>query len=173
MVDLETCGVTPGCVVLSIGACSFDGKHEFYKKFCPPCLEAAGLVKESETMSWWDKQSEEARLEAFSGIDSPVTVLGAFTDFLDSLESQYKNVYIWGNGADFDLPILAAVYKALGMRTPWKPFNGRCYRTLKNLYKSIPMSKFEGLKHSALADARNQAMHAREILRIHFDKSQD
>jgi hypothetical protein len=35
------------------------------------------------------------------------------------------------------------------------------------------MKKFEGLKHSALADAKNQASHAREILSQHFSKLQD
>lgn len=168
MLDLETCGVKPGCIVLSIGASSFDLNHTFYKKLCASCLKGAGLKEDPDTMKWWSKQDPIARAEAFSGTDSSVQVLGAFSDFLRALEVEHKDVYVWGNGADFDLPILAAVYETFGMRTPWKPFNGRCYRTLKNLYHNIKMERFEGMKHTALADAKNQAQHARDILKTHF-----
>jgi hypothetical protein len=173
MVDLETTGTKAGCGVLAIGACSLDGTHTFYEKIDHLSCLSAGLVDDPSTLKWWSKQEILAREEAFSGTKNLVMVLGQFADFLRSLPSPKKTIFVWGNGADFDLPILAAAYQAVGMEVPWEPFNGRCYRTLKNLYKSIPMRKFEGLKHSALADARNQAMHAHEILRIHFDKSQD
>lgn len=173
MVDLETPGTKAGCGILAIGACSFDGTHTFYEKINHLSCLSAGLRDDPETLKWWDRQDKLAKDEAFSGTKNLVMVLGQFADFLRGLPATSKATFVWGNGADFDLPILAAAYQAVGMKTPWEPFNGRCYRTLKNLYKDIKMQKFQGLKHTALADARNQALHAREILRIHFDKSQD
>lgn len=173
MVDLETTGVSAGCGILAIGACSFLGKYTFYDRIHPHSCLTAGLKEDPETLKWWNKQDRAARDEAFSGTKDLVMVLGQFADFLRCLPAPSKVVYLWGNGADFDLPILSAAYSAVGMKTPWEPFNGRCYRTLKNLYKPIAMREFEGLKHTALADAKNQAAHAREILRIHFDKQQD
>lgn len=173
MLDLETTGTKAGCCILAIGACSFSQEFTFYEKINLESCKIAGLRNEIETLKWWEKQTKEARDEAFSGTKDLITVLGQFSDFLRLLPATAKTTFVWGNGADFDLPILQAAYAKAGMKTPWEPFNGRCYRTLKNLYKTIEMRKFEGLKHNALADAKNQAMHAREILRIHFDKSQD
>jgi hypothetical protein len=168
MTDLETTGTSAGCCILSIGACTFSEELNFYQKIWhQSCLES-GLVDNRETIAWWSRQSVEARQEAFSGTSHLVTVLGAFSDFLRSIPA--KQVFVWGNGADFDLPILAAAYHKLGMNVPWKPYNGRCYRTLKNLYRDIDMPAFEGMKHNALHDAKMQARHARLILHKHFNK---
>ena len=69
-----------------------------------------------------------------------------------------------GNGADFDLPILAAAYAAVGLSVPWKPYNGRCYRTLKNLAPVVKLAR-PGTHHNALDDARTQAVHAIKLMR--------
>lgn len=162
MVDLETTGVAGGCGILSLGACTFDLGYNFYDKIShESCLEN-GLVDLPSTIAWWDKQNPLARAEAFSGTKSLAEVLGAFADWYSSIP---RTKFIWGNGADFDLPILQAAYDAVGMKKPWGPFNGRCYRTLKNLYPSISMGKFEGMKHNALDDAQMQARHALSILK--------
>ena len=93
-----------------------------------------------------------------------------FSDWFRKLDGVQKSKFVWGNGADFDLPILGAAFKAIGMEIPWAAYNGRCYRTLKNLYKEIAMDKFIGTKHNALQDAMNQAIHASTILQKHFSK---
>lgn len=167
MIDLETCGTRPGCILLTLGAASFSLENNFYEKFSKLDGEKWGFKKDPETMAWWDKQSPEARAEAFSGTTPVIEVLGKFSDYITSFNQE---VFVWGNGADFDLPLLAAYYNLIGMKLPWKPYNGRCYRTLKNLYKDIKMDAFEGMKHSALADAKNQARHAHKILKAHFAK---
>jgi exodeoxyribonuclease VIII len=75
-----------------------------------------------------------------------------------------KNVLVWGNGASFDNAILAQCYRAVGMDFPWKFWNDRCYRTLKNLVLDVPFER-TGTHHNALDDARSQAIHASAILR--------
>lgn len=168
MIDLETVGTSAGCGILSIGACTFNHSHTFYKKIDLESCKLIGLTEDQDTMAWWRKQDPEAKREAFSGTNSIVEVLGNFSDWFRRLPGDADKIFVWGNGADFDLPILAAAYAAAKMQKPWKPFNGRCYRTLKNLYFSVKMQPFDGMKHNALADAKNQASHARNILRIHF-----
>lgn len=167
MIDIETTGTSSGCCILSIGATSFDEKYTFYMKIDHRSSVSYGLKDSPGTMAWWQQQSSEARMEAFSGTDDLVVVLGAFSDFLLSIQRAEGEVFIWGNGADFDLPIIKAAYEIVDMPVPWKPFNGRCYRTLKNLpqNKNIKADKFEGVKHNALADAIFQARHALKILR--------
>lgn len=165
MVDLETTGISAGCCILSIGAVTFDESSSFYRKISHiDCLER-GLKDSMDTINWWSKQSAEARMEAFSGVAPLIDILGNLAEFFLSLEREYMNVYVWGNGADFDLPILGAAYEITGMKKPWKPFNGRCYRTLKNLYQEVKADPFTGLKHSAIDDAVFQARHAMKILR--------
>lgn len=170
MLDLETTGVEAGCCILSIGACTLDGTEKFYVKIAHESCLHAGLGDLPSTMAWWQKQSEEARKEAFSGQEPIVSALGMFADWFSWIQKEKGggDAYIWGNGADFDLPILGAAYKAVSMNKPWKPFNGRCFRTIKNLpnYKHIKAEKFEGVKHNALADALNQASHLLTILRV-------
>lgn len=168
MLDLETTGVSAGCCILSIGAVTLDEKFKFYEKISIDSCYNAGLKDFAGTRAWWNKQSPEARREAFSGTESLTTILGAFSDWFKSVERQAGgDAFIWGNGADFDLPILKAAYEAAGMEEPWKSFNGRCYRTLKNLKenKTILAEKFEGMKHNALDDAIHQARYMMKILR--------
>lgn len=172
MLDLETCGTSPGCIILSIGACTFDKVYNTYQRIHTGDSMEAGFWEDPETMRWWNKQNPAIREEAFSGGLPILDALGSFSDFMLLLKKQYKNVYIWGNGADFDLPILAYYYTKMDMKIPWEPYNGRCYRTLKNLYKDIKIGENSG-KHNALEDARTQADHAYRILKEHFTKFQD
>lgn len=171
MIDLETTGTKAGCGILSIGACTFDGNHKFYDRIHHSSSIELGLVDDPDTLAWWARQNPEARMEAFSGETHILNALGKFSDWFKRLPADNKNVFIWGNGADFDQPILQAAFVKAGMKAPWAPFNSRCYRTLKNLYFGVKAPAFQGIKHNALADAMHQASHAREILSIHFSKA--
>ena len=161
MLDLETTGVSAGCCILSIGATTLDLSAGFYKRISLESSVAMGLTTLPSTMAWWDKQSKEARDEAFSGTEILLHALLDFSDWFRLIGSTAK---VWGNGADFDLPILAAAYEACKIEKPWKPYNGRCYRTIKNLYSDVPLNSFRGVKHNALEDARNQAIHLMKIV---------
>ena len=99
MLDLETTGVSAGCCVLSIGATTLDLSAGFYKRISLESCTAAGLITLPSTMAWWDKQSKEAREEAFSGTDVLFYVLVDFASWFRLIGSTAK---IWGNGADFD-----------------------------------------------------------------------
>ena len=168
MVDLETCGTKAGCKILSIGAVTFDLQHEFYARISLIDSDSFGFTEDPATMAWWNKQDKAAFDEAMGGQRKVIEVLGSFSDWMKHLPA--KEVFIWGNGADFDLPILGAYYAGMCMNIPWKPFNGRCYRTLKNLYPQIKAPAKNAMKHNAVEDAKWQAAHAREILSQHFRK---
>jgi inhibitor of KinA sporulation pathway (predicted exonuclease) len=65
-------------------------------------------------------------------------------------------VSIWGNGANFDNPLLACAYEAVDVKPYYKFWNERCYRTVKNQYPDIKLER-TGTYHNALDDARSQA----------------
>jgi len=161
MVDLETLGTVPGCCILSIGACAFDpdtgevSDDTFYTAIDTDSQAAHGMTQSPSTLAWWAKQSEEAR-RVFTDPDRQELpqALVAFNAWL----AKFPNVLVYGNGADFDNPILAAAYDVAGVPQGWKPYNGRCYRTLKALAPSLKLVR-EGTHHNALGDAISQAKH--------------
>lgn len=174
MVDLETLGNTPGCVILSIGAvgfCPVTGimGERFYRVVNTLSAIDAGLEADASTQEWWSKQSKEAQqvlLDAGSpdgSLNSHLKdVLNEFNDFLRS--EPFSDVRVWGNGSDFDNAILAVAYKRCGIKPAWEFWNNRCFRTLKNSAPQIKMER-SGTHHNALDDAVTQARHALAILR--------
>lgn len=162
MLDIETLGTAPGCAVLSIGAVAFDPEaqtlgSEFYRVISAEDCRRHGLKEDQDTLKWWSEQSAEARVvlrEAYSTTTTLRDVLLGFNEYL----SQFDAPCVWGNGSDFDQPILIAAYAAVGVKPAWKFRNNRCYRTLHALLLSDgPLPEREGTHHNALDDARHQA----------------
>jgi hypothetical protein len=91
-----------------------------------------------------------------SGIHIGVA-LTLFSHWVDSPVAE-----IWGNGASFDNAILAEAYDCARIDRPWKYWNDRCYRTMKNQFPLVPFRR-SGTHHNALDDARSQAEHLMEI----------
>ncbi len=174
MLDIETLGTAPGCKVLQIGAVVFSpgcyNVRSFQAKISPG--DQGALVADPATVKWWSEQDEWARNAVFGLGAVPLhDALEKFSRFLEVVEqdkyqfgAELPNVYIWGNGAGFDMPILAAAYRAMGLSVPWMFYNERCYRTLKNLHREVPMVIKPAVKHDAFEDALAQAIHAGEIL---------
>lgn len=166
MVDLETLGTTADSVILSIGAVRFDLDSDkiddggFYASVSIDSnLELGRRVTES-TLLWWMKQSQAAQHVFFEEKSTLANALTEFTEWFGDAK------YIWSNGADFDLPMIAHAYKQLGGETPWDFFNSRCVRTYKNLPFAKAVAKPEvGIKHNALSDALSQAQHVQAIQR--------
>lgn len=176
MVDLETLGTRPGCTVLSIGAVAFDedgvydeGFHVIVSR--ESCLRA-GLHEDLDTLAWWEKRSDEAKVTLHAASNAEVATgllpaLASFSTYLDG-HGGLKEVRVWGNGANFDQPILNAAYVAAGVGgQPWKFYNDCCYRTLKGLLDPTG-SQFQrvGAHHNAHDDALSQAMHCSKLLKM-------
>lgn len=164
MMDLETLGTRPGCVVLSVGACTFDpfthpddpwpGKN-FSANIDNVSCQDAGLTIDHDTLAWWNGQPLETR-EAFTVDARPLWQ--AVSDF-HVWFSQVGGSYLWCNGAGFDEPIWRAAARAAGFPgVPWKYWNVRDTRTAWHLGGVNPTSiPRDGLSHHALDDARHQA----------------
>ena len=87
MLDLETLGTTPGCVVLSIGAVEFDLdgiKSEFRAHIDVDSSTALGLKVDARTVMWWLDQSKEAQNALLQADPFPIHgVLDALSDTFD------------------------------------------------------------------------------------------
>lgn len=170
MVDLETRGNKPGCQIVSIGAVYFDHEtgelsDEMYVVVNQDGQEELGLHEDHDTMAWWAKQSKEAR----EALETSTLNEGAqLEDALEQLKEFLSapglpDVRVWGNGSDFDAPILTVAYMACQEHAPWNFWNSRCFRLLKSMLPSIKMSR-SGTAHNALDDARTQAEHACKLI---------
>lgn len=173
MVDLETLGTSADAVIMSIGAVRFDletGDIDdlgFYASVSVDSnLELKRRVSE-DTLLWWLKQSPAAQ-KVFH--EPKIELPEALADFSDWLGTDDN--YMWSNGADFDLPMIAHAYTQARIEVPWKFWNSRCMRTYKNLpgAKNIKFDA-EGVKHNALSDAVNQARQVQLIHAALFSKT--
>ena len=114
MLDIETLGTKPGCIIRSIGACVFapGGSiplgNTFYANVDRASCEAFGLVADPETEKWWEQQSEAAK--AALTID-PRPLDDVLLDFEDWWRKN-RGVEVWCHGATFDAPIVEAAYAA-------------------------------------------------------------
>jgi hypothetical protein len=165
MVDLETMGTEGTAAIIAIGAVKFSSKglgEEFYEVIDLNTSVQAGLMIDPDTLMWWMGQSDEAR-KALTGKTVPLfKALKEFSRFVGN-NGEAK---VWGNGSSFDNPILANAFKAVNLERPWKFWNDRCYRTVKELLGgNIPFERV-GVYHNALDDAKSQAAHLIKILTV-------
>lgn len=175
MLDIETLGTRPGSVVWAIGAVAMNleqgivNNSVFYSVINVESARQIGLTVDDATLTWWRTQDHTALTELHTAMqsDGGIPIKTALTEFGVWL-SQYNSekVRVWGNGADFDQPLLAEAYYKADLTPPWSWRNNRCYRTIKN---TLPGPKFiqPEIKHHALYDAHAQARHLMMLLSNH------
>jgi 3' exoribonuclease, RNase T-like len=162
MIDLETMARATNSVMCSIGAVKFTIEEGIIDKFyctvdAKDCKKY-GLVVEQGTLDWWKGQPKHVLQEL---LKNNLLLKDALKKF--SLWYGPKSLPTWGNGVAFDNVILRNAYEAVGMSPPWKHWEDRCYRTMKNIIAVAPPAR-EGDLHNALDDAIFQAEHLRLIL---------
>lgn len=157
MLDLETLGKKPGCVVLSIGAVLFDPYEgvlmpngHFYTSINSRYAQNIGLQIEADTLLWWLRQDEHVRAAAFSGELTCHEAVSSFAAYIEHVD------FVWSHGAAFDIPILDAVFDRCGIKTPW---DHRGVQDTRTLFRplSIDYNDYYGptdKKHHPVNDAR-------------------
>lgn len=171
MIDLETLSTRPDAAIVSIGACWFNANTGDVGRPIHILIDMADSIRsgghvDGDTVRWWLQQSDQARQAITQGCRSTMEdALGMLHTYLRGVAS-FDEVRVWGNGADFDLPILASAFAREHYDQPWRYYNGRCLRTLRKLHPEVDEPTFEGTPHNAAHDARHQALHAIAILRV-------
>lgn len=182
MLDLETWGKTPGSDIRSIGAVVFDpvaeygawtavnGAQTFYIACDNPIVTVEDmpfwrtrrykLIREPETVKWWNEQSPEAQ----AAFENPVDLKQALMSFVSWIVSvsvpERQDVRLWANDPQFDVSILEAAYRAVGLPHPWHYRAPRSFRTVVEIsgMSRDDMQQFNiGTAHNALDDAISQA----------------
>lgn len=168
MIDIETLGKRPGCVITSIGAVEFDMNsgelgREFYENIdIQSCLDL-GMFVQGSTIEWWFNQPKEAQCSLFNNTKNISEVLFNFKKFIQELKP--TNLMIWGNSNRFDLGIIAQAYHlAKHKEIPWKYVNERDVRTLVSMNPTIKKNEpFVGVKHNPIDDCKHQIKYCSKI----------
>lgn len=168
IIDFETCNTTPDTQVLTLGATVFNPTiistiselqaHTFYAEF----KEQEKRTFSMSTIKFWMKQTREAQLAAFEGANkqSVFDILNNFNAWLINK----KATHIVGNGAGFDNPILASLYKQYKVKPLlpfWSDLDLRTMRWLDTNAK-LPWPN-QLLQHHAADDAVYEAMWFQQI----------
>ena len=170
MIDLETMGIRPTSAILSVGVVYFDRDNildTFYSNVNLADCMSHGLTTDKSTMDWWNRPDLAEARKAWDTPEAP-TLRDAMTGLCKFISGHafIAEVCPWGNGADFDQPIIGNAFYALDADLPWKFYNSHCFRTLKNLYPPAFKPR-SGTHHNALDDAISQVKQLHEIIRTH------
>jgi hypothetical protein len=177
MIDLETLGTKPGCVVLEIGIVTNYGAIQAYRNFNLSPMDLKILAshgdeiglsipvdigqqgKESidpSTLRWWMAHRQAfdriITIQATGSVISPEMAGSVVAKALKDAEE------VWANSPSFDLAILSDWLPRHGFCVPWRYWQERDFRTVVALNPSVPYER-PADAHSALADAMAQAAH--------------
>lgn len=164
MLDLETLGTRPGCVILTIGAVLFDPYSlkepgpGIYMRVDADEQIARGREVQEDTLQWWMNQAEDIREEAL-GEEGRVSVEHMYRE-LNKICVGVNN--IWAQGPVFDIAILENIYRQYGWPTPWQFWQISDSRTLFKAHGD-PREKGREGHHNALADCVYQAQGVQQI----------
>ncbi|ACO74666.1 exonuclease, RNase T and DNA polymerase III [Laribacter hongkongensis HLHK9] len=169
-IDLETLGTRTDAPVISIGAVLHNSGDPFRVGAFYASIDIQSACchgrPDGDTIAWWLKQPDAARMALFDNPQPASTVIESFSNCLDGwlyqCEQEHREVAILANGPAFDLSILARQFRRiLEKPLPWKYWQERDYRTERDAlvrvlarmggYTELPPRT--GTNHNALDDA--------------------
>lgn len=157
MIDLETLDTRPKAIVLSVGAVIWetfqdeDGNlsyHVWERFLRRPEIDPQvifGRTISEETLLWWQKQTVDARAEAFDKDRQPI---GQVMIDLKTLAGKYDVNHFWASPDTFDFPIMESLAEDVGLLSmlPWSYRQKYDVRTVVNEASySASAHKAEGL----------------------------
>ena len=179
MLDLETLGTKPGCVILSIGVVAFEPTGValpdsantglvFYQNLTIFDQLMLGLTIEPETVNWWKTKSDDAKK---SYATDQITLQGGLFRLITWLRnlpgSKDSAKRVWAKSPEFDCNILEHAGNLVGVNFPWT-FRERCdVRTLiaiGDLCENGAIPATNGVLHNALDDCFHQARAVQHVI---------
>jgi hypothetical protein len=171
MIDLETLDTKNSAMVLSLGACCFNGEsliqsldssgfnNKLYIELDLKDQEVANRTISIDTLEWWLKQSPG--LEQFNIKALKKYTLSQTVTVLDTFILENKIDCVWSNGPSFDMVIIESIYNSHSNR-PFmiKYSNWFDFKTIRYMRKLLKMPEIETeiQLHNSLNDAMYQAM---------------
>jgi inhibitor of KinA sporulation pathway (predicted exonuclease) len=164
MLDIETLGIRPESVILTLGAVKFDPFEPrkittgLYLRIDVDEQITRGREVNEETVTWWGRQPDHIREEALGDSDrvSVEEMVRQLNKFLVAVDE------IWCQGPSFDIVILENIYRQYQISPNWKYHQIRDSRTLFQVHGD-PRDKNAAGLHNALEDCVSQASGVQKI----------
>lgn len=170
MIDIEAMSLEPTAALTSIGAVVFDPHTNWIgDKFhidvsLEDCIRH-GLTVSADTLLWWMRQADEARLAMAFGQQDAAPLITA----LEALHAWFPNgASIWAKQASYDIAALGHAFRKVGMLTPWSHRRECCMRRMLDCNPYSEIVNY-GRPHHALDDAIHQARLVQHILQLNPD----
>lgn len=175
VLDIETLGTKPGCVVTEIGMCIIkdckviNSAHYYISPL--DSIFFLGLTADKATVDWWTQFEDEYKanlISKFKTAMSPELVVDGMLQFLN----YYKINFFWGNSPDFDYKILDEfinrVNEKYGFKyeAPWNKF--WMLRDVRTLIRNTGLMSTE-IKNNQVHDSLSDAKWEAEQLCYAFD----
>lgn len=174
MLDIETLGRGPNCVVPQVAVVPFNLNGEpleqdvidnftFNCKLHIGDQLALGYTIDPETLAWWQQQKEAVRSDVFSGAYSISQFQGGFITYMKRVVDTFKTYNIWASAPKLDFGCLHSILVGPGLEYPILYSAERCLRTMKELVKTLyPQFKLpKGFNpHDAVEDCKRQIIDA-------------
>lgn len=155
MLDIETLGVKTRAPVLSAGVEFFDPhlNLRFEKElFLFDPEQQRGRHIQFSTMKWWMQQDRAAQAHWRDAEFPKVSFeLERFVRFGET----HGDVIWWAVGPHFDMTIMETLLEDFGLRTPWKFWNVRDVRTVREWINDSAVPANTNA-HDPLADCDKQ-----------------
>lgn len=171
VISLETLGTYPSCPILSLGATCVGKYKGVYRRsgaFYTPISLAdqlnKGFVVGASTINWWMNESDDRARESLNlcaGTDLRRALYNFAAWFKNcACGGSAANLYLWGNGSEFDNAILGYMYHKEQMFLPWTHKANQSLRTITHIAKlfgfdirmDVPTIRHYAL-HTAIAEA--------------------
>lgn len=183
MIDIETLGVRPTSLILSIGVCWFDPtkqqsfdellRKSIHMVIQQPEVYDAMLSNEfsfasqnftidESTVDWWKRDQSEGILE----LSKTKFFIPLRKSLIDLRACMGGETRVWANSPSFDLAILKHAFEVCDEPISWKFYQERDLRTLLDI-KKVDKREFKEenfIPHRADHDAAFQAMVAQVAL---------
>ena len=176
MIDTETLGLTPGCVVRTVSLVEFEpttgktGRKQTWVINLQDSIKA-GFKVEAGTIKWWMTKSDEARKAFVATAEEETSLVSFVNEFVEWFKQYNGKVAVWGLQIDYDLPMVRcylAYYYMYIMRNddyslPWnrkllidvRPFM-EVYRAKYEEYKTV---------HTSMDDCMQQIEAVAEVFK--------
>lgn len=138
MTDIETLGTDSDSTIIQISAIAFNietGEYlSTFNQIADIELNENPLKVTGSTIKWWLNTDKELFTKLInSGNKSSEQILRDFHKWLLQFTTDWKLVYLWGNGILFDNKMIQHQFENLGLEYPIFYRNDRDLRTLVEL----------------------------------------
>lgn len=162
MIDIETLSKALNACVCTVGLINFDihtgeSLTEYDVSIDMEDAINRGLHVDGSTLTWWLKQSDEARAQL---TDSPIELAVAL-EFVRQFINDHRTdgICLWANSPSFDMIRLENAYTLCEIPIPWKYWELWDVRSIAGMNPdvkdSIKLSRNK-TAHKALDDCKNQ-----------------